>query len=108
MSDIPPDVVGSSLQAGFQQAEISKARDAQRAAQSHAAKTGAKAIDDAGTTIETGDEDTAVFADAEGTGGQGRESEEESTEAHPESNAEGRAEGMDNEDDGLTHVDIEA
>ena len=108
MSDIPPDIVGSSLQAGFQQAEMAKARDAQRAAQSHAAKTGAKAIDDAGSTIETGDEDTAVFTDAEGTGGQGRESEEESNEAHQDANDKSRADDSNDQDDGLTHVDIQA
>ena len=80
MSDIPPNIVGSSAQAGYQQAEVSKARDAQRAGQSDAAKRGVKAIDDAGSTIETDDDDVAVFADAEGQGGEGRSAEEESNE----------------------------
>ena len=81
MADIPPSVIGSSIQAGYQQADVAKSRDAERADQARAARSGVKSIDDKGTTIETGDDDTAIFSDAEGAGGQGRHAEEEGGEA---------------------------
>lgn len=108
MSDVPPNIVGSSLQAGFQQAEAARARDAQRAGQTYAARTNAKAIDDAGNTIETNDEDTQVYEDSQGTGGQGRETEEESQESHSAEEKTSVKNGITTDDDGELHVDLQA
>lgn len=109
MSEIPPNIAASGAQAGFQQAEIAKARDAQRTGQSAAARRGVKSIDDAGATIETGDEDVAVFSDAEGAGGQGRFSEEESAEDQVEETPRYDTDPSPNpEDDAPPHIDIQA
>ena len=108
MADIPPSVIGSSIQAGYQQADVAKSRDAERADQTRAARRGVKSVDDAGTTIETGDDDTAVFTDAEGAGGQGRHAEEEAGEAQTDE-AQTDPNGGDSTDgDGPQHIDIEA
>ncbi len=108
MSDIPPNIVGSSAQAGYHQAEVARARDAQRTDQYTAAKRGIKAIDDAGNTIESSDDDVAVFADAEGAGGQGRFQEEESDEAVSESEDHVTRNGLITDSDGQEHLDIQA
>lgn len=108
MADIPPSVIGSSIQAGYQQADVAKSRDAERADQARAARSGVKSIDDKGTTIETGDDDTAVFSDAEGAGGQGRHAEEEGGEANTDE-VQTDPKGDDSSDgDGQQHIDIEA
>ena len=86
MSEIPSDIAGSALQAGFQQADVAKARELDAYCQPQ--------VDESSGTVETSDEATQVFTDAEGTGGQGREFEEEteeSTESAAEPGAEGRA-----------------
>ncbi len=110
MSDIPPpNVAGSAAQAGFQQAEVAKARDAHRAGQGSAARRTVKAIDDAGTTIETTDDDTAVFSDAEGGGGQGRATGEESSEGHESGERSAEADGgISTDSSGKKHLDIQA
>jgi len=108
MSDIPPHVVGSSLQAGYHQADVAKSRDAERADQARPARTGLKAVDQTGTTIETHDEDTAVFADAEGAGGQGRHSETEAGEHHTDQDHADPQRAGTTDDDGRPHIDIEA
>ena len=109
MSDIPPNIVGSSAQAGYVQSEAARARDAQRAGQTHAARNNARAIDQAGDTIETGDEDTQVYGDAQDTGGQGRATEEESPEPASADELDANAAGgITTGDDGEIHVDIEA
>jgi hypothetical protein len=96
MSEIPSDIAGSSLQAGYQQADVAKTRDAERAGQVQAARNHLRAVDESSGTVETSDEATQVFTDAEGTGGQGRELEEEteeSTESAADGDAEDRAAG---------------
>ena len=109
MSEIPPNISSSGAQAGFQQAEAARIRDAERAGQRAAARRGVQAIDDAGSTIETSDEDTAVFADAEGGGGQGRSPDEESNEAHtPEDQEADSAGGVSTGQDGAPHIDVQA
>ncbi|MCH7525888.1 MAG: hypothetical protein IID39_00490 [Planctomycetes bacterium] len=107
MSAVPPDIVGSSAQAGYQQAEVAKIRDGERAGQANAATRRARAIDDAGNTIETGDSDIEVHADAEGSGGQGRATEEEANETDASETSE-RRDGIHRDDDGELHVDIQA
>ena len=83
MSAIPPDIAGSAAQAGFTSSEASRVKDADRAGQDHTAARQVKATADAADSVETSDGDTAVFADAEGAGSQGRvlsEAPEEATE----------------------------
>ena len=77
MAEIPPDIPSSAAQAGFQAREVAKERDARRVASSDAANRQAQSVDEAGRTVETTDDDVAIFADAEGTGSQGRAFEEE-------------------------------
>ncbi len=109
MSEIPSNIAASGAQAGYQQAEATKARDAEKSGRAEAAKRGVKSIDDAGATIETGDEDVAVFADAEGAGGQGRATEEESNEDRSEEESETNSGGgIRTGNDGKTHLDIQA
>jgi hypothetical protein len=108
MSEIPSDIAGSALQAGFQARNVGKARDAERAGQAHAADSRAKAVDEAGSTVETSDNDTAVFADAEGTGSKGRAWEEELLEETEEDEEQQRAKGISTDADGQMHLDIEA
>ncbi len=108
MADIPPPVAASSLQAGYHQADVSKARDASRAEQTQAGRKTAMAIDDAGAIIETGDNDTQVFEDAQGTGGQGREDQEqEDNHQHPQDD-QATTQGIHKSDDGQLHVDLQA
>ena len=83
MSAIPPDIAGSAAQAGFTSSEAARVKDADRAGQDNAAARQVKATADAADSVETSDGDTAVFADAEGAGSQGRafsEAPEDATE----------------------------
>ncbi len=76
MSEIPSDIASSSAQAGYQAREVSGGRGARSAAQAGAAREQVKAVDEAGTTVDTEDGDTQVYAGAEGGGSQGRAFEE--------------------------------
>lgn len=107
MSVVPPDIVGSSAQAGYHQADVARIRDGERAGQANAATRRARAIDDAGNTIETGDSDIEVYADAAGAGGQGRATEEEAAE-NAASEASDRRDEFHRDDGGELHVDIQA
>jgi hypothetical protein len=107
MADIPPNVANSAAQAGYVQSEASRTRNAARAGQAQAARDNVKAVDEAGDTISTDEEDTQVYTDSEGTGGKGREHEEE----HPESSIdEDQAieDGIRRDEDGKPHLDIQA
>jgi hypothetical protein len=107
MSGIPSDIAGSSLQAGFQARDVSRVRDGEKTGQAHSSDKTAKAIDEASSTVETEDNDTAIYADAEGTGSMGRSFEEELLEeeaAEQEDDEQGRSEP----DDGQPHLDIQA
>jgi hypothetical protein len=107
MSEIPPDLPSSAAQTGVQAREVAKEREARRAGQSDAATRQVKTVDEAGSTVETGDDDVAVFADAEGGGGQGREPEEHGP-PEAESADAGAGGGITEGDDGQLHVDLEA
>lgn len=107
MSGIPSDIAGSALQAGFQARNVSRVRDADRTGQAQAAKNSAQAIDESGSTIETGDNDAQIYADAEGTGSKGRVFEEEVLEESAE-DEQADQEGLSTTDDGQVHLDIEA
>ncbi len=87
MSAVPPNILGASAQAGFVAAEASKTRDADRTGQAQIANKQVERVKDSANSVETADGDTAVFADAEGAGGQGRafgETTEESVDEQVE------------------------
>ncbi len=105
MSEIPPELPSSAAQSGVQAREIAKEREARRAGQADAATRQVKTVDEAGSTVETTDNDVAVFSDAEGSGSQGRAFEEG---APPEAAGEDAGTGITQDDDGQLHVDLEA
>ncbi|MCG3130370.1 MAG: hypothetical protein FLDDKLPJ_01127 [Phycisphaerae bacterium] len=105
MSQIPPSVVISSLQAGLQAQYVAAAQERDEAAQAGAVVRQAKATNLAGETVGVTDEDTAVFADSEGTGSQGRSFD--SADANAESLPE-PADPDPESDDGRTHLDVQA
>ncbi len=107
MAEIPPDISSSAAQAGFQAREVAKERDARRTGQAEAASRQTKAVTESGDTVETTDADVAVYADAEGTGSQGRPFEEAETD-EPETDDKPKNGGITRDDDGQLHVDLEA
>jgi len=107
VSDIPP-IAASGAQAGFQQAEVSRTRDARRADQIRARAKSATAIDEAGNTIETDDNDACVFSDAEGAGGQGRSEEEGEHSPEADESQDGHESTLAGDDDGDVHLDLQA
>ena len=106
MSEIPSDVAASAAQAGFQGREVAKEREARRAGQADAVQRQVKTVDEAGNTVETTDQDAAVFTDAEGGGSEGREHEEAGPETG-EAKKPPTNNGITRDDDGQLHVDIE-
>ena len=107
MAEIPSDIASSAAQAGFKAREVAHGRNARGAAQANATERQTKSIDEAGNTVDTEDADTQVFADAEGSGGQGR-SFEEANLPETEDVSESAAEGIVRDDDGRVHLDLEA
>ncbi len=105
MSVVPPDIVGSALQAGFAQREASRTPDAARTGQVQATERQLRTVDEAASNVETTDDDTKVFADAEGAGGQGRAFHEASAEETEDGKGEGKA---PEESSGRRHLDIQA
>ena len=106
MSQIPSDIAASASQAGFQAREVSKDRDARRAAESSAADHQIKSLAQAGSTVDTEDADVAVFSDSEGGGSQGRETADESATASEDTPVNDK--GITKDGDGRLHVDLEA
>ena len=77
--------------------------------QANAANNTAKAVDEAGSTVETTDNDTEIYADAEGTGSKGRAHEDELLEESLDEEQQADSdEGITNTEDGQRHLDIEA
>ena len=107
MAEIPSDIASSAAQAGFQAREVARDRDARSAAQSNAVDRQVKASGEADTTVETTDSDTQISADAEGTGSQGRNRQEENPEQQdtPEKNTDN---GITKDAKGRLHLDLEA
>ncbi len=108
MADIPPDIAVSSAQAGFTAREVGKQRDARRAGQTQLAKRQVKSLDEASATVDTADGDTAVFTDAEGSGSQGRATQEESAEQEEGDDLRSDRPGITRDDGGDLHLDLEA
>ena len=106
MAEIPSDIPASAAQAGYQAREVGRASAARSAAMANASDKRARAVDEAGNTVDTEDNDSQVFSDAEGSGGQGRPFEEENpTDA---SDAAESKTGVTKDDDGRQHIDLEA
>ncbi len=103
MSAIPPNLVGPILQSPLAQGQISAARDNEEAQRAAGDRRQSGAITEADSTVETTDNDTAVYADAEGAGSQGRAFSEPRQE-----NAESDAQTTAHPTDTGQHIDIEA
>jgi len=106
MAEIPSHIASSAAQAGFQAREVAKEREARRAGSAEAANRQVKAVDEADTHVDTEDGDTAVFADSEGAGSQGRSLDEDADQE--ESNQTPEDAPDDNSDDENSGLDIEA
>jgi len=72
VSTLPPNLVGPLLQSHLAQQQVSRVRDTERTQESAARRKQSNAIDQQESTVETTDNDTQVYAEAEGTGSQGR------------------------------------
>lgn len=107
MAEIPSDIPASAAQAGYQAREVGRARDARSAQIANASNRRARAVDEADTTVDTEDSDNQVFADAEGSGGQGRPFEEGNPTDAPDAVEESKT-GIIEDDDGQVHIDLEA
>ncbi len=109
MAEIPPDLASSAAQAPVQAREALKEQAARRAGQAHAANRHIRAVDESGVIVETGDSDNQVFADAEGTGSQGRQpSDDESPAAAADTDPPDADRGITRDADGQLHLDLEA
>jgi len=106
MSEIPSDIASSAAQAALQAREVARERAGSAAGQGNAAQRQVKAVDEAGSTVETEDADNQVFTDAEGSGSQGKPFEDD----RPSDGTEGKEpeEGVIRGEDGRLHVDLEA
>ncbi len=103
MADVPPNILGAAAQAGFVAGIASRAKDADRSGQARTAAKQVEQANDSANSVETTDGDTAVFADAEGAGGQGRafgETGEEQVETPDANPLESK------KDDDPSHLDI--
>ena len=107
MAEIPSDIPASAAQAGYQAREVGRGRDARSAAITNAADRRARAVDEAGNTVDTEDSDNQVFADAESSGGQGRPFEEGNPTDADDAIEESKI-GITKDDDGRLHIDLEA
>ncbi len=105
MTGIPSDIGASAAQAGYQAREVAKARDAARASGTNAANRQVNSIDEASDTVDTSDDNTQVYADAEGAGSMGKQHEETEEDKKTEQEAE---DGIVRDDQGQLHLDLEA
>ncbi len=103
MSGVPPNAIGSVLQSHLTRRTVSNVRDNEKNQEASATNRQNRAIDEKDTSIDTGDDNTRISSDAQGSGGQGRafsSSEEENTEQNLPDDQQ--------DQDGLQHIDIEA
>jgi hypothetical protein len=109
MADIPAGgVEASAAQAGYQAREAARAKDAGAAGRANAANRQTKAVDEAASSVDTEDNDTQIYADAEGTGSQGRSLQEEGQAEPGVEPSEASTEGITQDEDGQLHLDLEA
>jgi len=108
MAEIPSDIASSASQANIQARAVADNRNARSADAAHAVNRQVKATEEADTTVDTADEDTKVYADAEGTGSQGRPFEEEGTQADEQTGDASPNGGISRDENGQLHLDLEA
>ena len=108
MAEIPSDIASSASQANIQARSVADNRNARSADTANAVNRQVKATEEADTTVDTADDDTKVFADAEGTGSQGRPFEEESAPPDQQDEAAATNEGISRDENGQVHLDLEA
>ncbi len=72
MSAIPPNPLASVLQSPLAQGQAAGIRDVESAQRASAERRQTRAVDASDSTVETTDNDTQIYADAEGSGSQGR------------------------------------
>lgn len=106
MSEIPSDIASSAAQAALQAREVARERAGSAAGQGNAAQRQVKAVDEAGSTVETEDADNQVFTDAEGSGSQGKPFEDD--RPAEEAEATESEDGVIRGEDGRLHLDLEA
>jgi hypothetical protein len=102
VSAVPPNILGAAAQAGFVAPEAARTRDADRSGQAQIAAKQVERVKDSANSVETTDGDTAVFADAEGAGGQGRATDDGSDQPVEES----LENASDTEDGDASQLDI--
>ncbi len=82
MSTIPPNSIGSIIQAHGAQSRAAEARASEDAAAAERARD--RSADTRANVIQNDDADSSVYSDAEGAGSQGRSGDEEHLEEAPE------------------------
>ena len=107
MSAIPPNTIGSILQAAAQAAQTSAARDADENRQGSIARTVRQAAEQRATVVSDADQETEVGDSATSAGGQGRESGADETDADA-SDATNPETGVHRDEQGQVHLDIQA
>ena len=107
MAEIPSDIASSAAGSGLKARNVGKASDAERAGQAKAAQNQVRSVDEVEITVETTDDNAKVFADAEGSGSEGR-SEEEGNAPQEEPGTSQEDRGITTDEDGTQHVDLEA
>ncbi|MCC7290721.1 MAG: hypothetical protein IT449_01515 [Phycisphaerales bacterium] len=109
MSAIPSNIAISSLQAAYQARQVADAQQSDHATSDQAALKQVQAASKAGETVGVADEDTAVFADSQGTGSEGRSTDEPADESPLEEGGADDASGLAAPPQGEeVHLDIQA
>ncbi len=103
MSAVPPNFAASALQSHTTQRQLSAIRDVERNQRSSADRQQARAVDQADSTVETTDDATQIYSDAEGSGSQGRAFSPPEEEPKPETLPE-----PDNDSDEGRFIDLSA
>lgn len=104
MSAIPPNSIVSVLQSGVTQRQQSRIDDAERSDRDRRARQIAARADGI-LEVEATDDDTQVHADAEGSGGSGRNTREPAPEEDPSTDQTDDADGLGDE---IEHLDLTA
>lgn len=109
MSAIPSNIAISSLQAAYQARQVADTQQTDRATGDQAAIKQVQAASQAGETVGVADEDTAVFADSQGTGSEGRSTDEPGNESSLEEGGDSAEQAVDVSPPlGEPHLDIRA
>ena len=107
MSAIPPNTIGSILQAAAQAAQTSGIRDADENRQAATVRAVRLAAEQRATSVSDTDQENEVGDSATSVGGQGRESggEDSDTDTSEHTDADG---GVHRDEEGQLHIDLQA